>query len=204
MAARPGQSAGQIPFRPPLRAAGGDARERILGTAYELFTQHGLVAVGVDRIVAEAGVAKTTLYRHFRSKDGLAVAVLLRHEQLWTRRWLEPEAARLASSPGGGPVAIFDALDEWFGQADYEGCPFINALLETRDHASPVRKAAIAAIEHVYQLVQRLLDEAGVADSEALAHQIQIIMRGCIVAAVEGRVDAARQGRVAAQRLLEA
>ncbi len=204
MAARPGQRAGQIPFRPPLRAAGGDARERILGTAYELFTQHGLVAVGVDRIVAEAGVAKTTLYRHFRSKDGLAVAVLLRHEQLWTRRWLEPEAARLASSPGGGPVAIFDALDEWFGQADYEGCLFINALLETRDHASPVRKAAIAAIEHVYQVVQRLLDEAGVADSEALAHQIQIIMRGCIVAAVEGHVDAARQGRVAARRLLEA
>ncbi|MDP9257462.1 MAG: TetR/AcrR family transcriptional regulator [Actinomycetota bacterium] len=162
------------------------------------------MAVGVDRIVAEAGVAKTTLYRHFRSKDGLAVAVLLRHEQLWTRRWLEPEAARLASSPGGGPVAIFDALDEWFGQADYEGCLFINALLETRDHASPVRKAAIAAIEHVYQVVQRLLDEAGVADSEALAHQIQIIMRGCIVAAVEGHVDAARQGRVAARRLLEA
>jgi AcrR family transcriptional regulator len=183
---------------------GDEARERILATAYELFTQHGLVAVGVDRIVAEAGVAKTTLYRHFRSKDGLAVAVLLRHEELWTRKWLAPEAARLVSAPGGGPAAIFDALGEWFGQADYEGCLFINALLETRDHESPVRKAAIAALEHVYEVVQRLLEEAGVPDSEALAHQLQIIMRGSIVAAVEGRTDAVKHARMAAQRLVEA
>jgi AcrR family transcriptional regulator len=194
---------GQIPPRPPPGAAGGDARERILETAYELFTQNGLAAVGVDRIVAEAGVAKTTLYRQFGSKDGLAVAVLARHEQLWTRKWLEPAAERLASSHEGGPAAIFDALDEWFGQADYEGCLFINSLLETRDRSSPVRAEAIAAIGNVYEVVQRLLEEAGIPDSDARAHQIQLVMRGCIVAAVEGRRDAVKQGRVAAQRLLE-
>jgi AcrR family transcriptional regulator len=204
MNARSGQSPGNVPPRPPLEAADGDARERILATAYELFTQHGLVAVGVDRIVAEAGVAKTTLYRHFRSKDALAVAVLERHELLWTRRWLEPEAMRLARSPGGGPIAIFDALDEWFGQADFEGCLFLNALLETRDRASPVRRAAVAAIENVYDVVQRLLEEAGIVNSEAVAHQVQIIMRGTIIAAVQGQADAVKQGRVAAQRLLEA
>jgi AcrR family transcriptional regulator len=203
MDARPGQRARQVPPRPPPGVAGGDARERILETAYELFTRYGLAAVGVDRIVAEAGVAKTTLYRRFGSKDGLAVAVLLRHEQLWTRKWLEPEATRLASAPGGGPAAIFDALDEWFGQADYEGCLFINSLLETRDPSSPVREAAIAAIEQVYEVVQRLLEEAGIPDSDARAQQIQLIMRGCIVAAVEGRLDAAKHGRIAAQRLLE-
>jgi AcrR family transcriptional regulator len=204
MNARSRQSARKIPPRPPPEVADGDARERILATAYELFTQHGLVAVGVDRIVAEAGVAKTTLYRHFRSKDALAVAVLERHELLWTRRWLEPEAMRLARSPGGGPIAIFDALDEWFGQADFEGCLFLNALLETRDRASPVRRAAVAAIENVYDVVQRLLEEAGIVNSEAVAHQVQIIMRGTIIAAVQGQADAVKQGRVAAQRLLEA
>jgi AcrR family transcriptional regulator len=203
MHARPGQRARQIPPRPPPEAAGSDARERILQTAYELFTRYGLAAVGVDRIVAEAGVAKTTLYRHFGSKDGLAVAVLLRHEQLWTCKWLEPEARRLARAPGGGPAAIFDALDEWFGQADYEGCFFINSLLETRDHASPVREAAITAIEQVYLVVRRLLEEAGIPDADALAQQIQIIMRGSIVAAVEGRPDAAKHARMATQRLLE-
>jgi AcrR family transcriptional regulator len=204
MDVRSGQSARRIPPRPPPEAANGDARERILATAYELFTRYGLVAVGVDRIVAEAGVAKTTLYRHFHSKDALAVAVLERHEQLWTRKWLEPEAVRLASTSQEGPIAIFDALEEWFGQADYEGCPFINSLLETRDRASPVRKAAIAAIENVYDVVQRLLADAGIADSEAVAHQIQIVMRGTIVAAVEGQADAVKQGRIAARRLLEA
>jgi AcrR family transcriptional regulator len=204
MDARSRQRAGRIPPRPPPEAADGDARERILATAYELFTQHGLVAVGVDRIVAEAGVAKTTLYRHFRSKAALAVAVLERHEQLWTRKWLEPEAVRLASSLGEGPIAIFDALDEWFGQADFEGCLFINSLLETRDHASPVRQTAITAIENIYDVVQRLLAQAGIANSEAVAHQVQLLMRGCIVAAVAGQADAVKQGRVAARRLLEA
>ena len=106
--------------------------------------------------------------------------------------------------PEAVPLAIFDALDEWFGQADYEGCLFINSLLETRDRSSAVRLAAIAAIERIYDVVQRLLEEAGVLDSEAVAHQIQIVMRGCIVAAAEGRVDAVKHGRLAAQRLLEA
>ena len=195
---------GHIPPRPPPRAAGDDARERILGTAYELFTQHGLGGVGVDRIVAEAGVAKTTLYRHFRSKDALAVAVLRRHEELWTQGWLESEVVGRATGPGGSILAIFDALDEWFGQADYEGCLFINTLLETRDQSSAVRRAAIAAIENVYDIVRRLLEDVGVRDSDVVAHQIQILMRGCIVAALEGRVDAVKHGRAAAQRLLEA
>jgi AcrR family transcriptional regulator len=198
------QQRGRIPPRPPPRAAGDDARERILGTAYELFTQHGLGGVGVDRIVAEAGVAKTTLYRHFGSKDGLAVAVLRRHQELWTQGWLESEVVGRAAAPGGSILAIFDALDEWFGQGDYEGCLFINTLLETRDQSSAVRKAAIAAIENVYDTVRRLLEDVGVRDSDAMAHQIQILMRGCIVAALEGRVDAVKHGRAAAQRLLEA
>jgi hypothetical protein len=79
-----------------------------------------------------------------------------------------------------------------------------NTLLETHDRSSPVRRAAIAAIEHVYGVVQRLAEEAGVLDSDALAHQIHILMRGCIVAALEGHVDAIKQGRLAARRLLEA
>ena len=67
-----------------------------------------------------------------------------------------------------------------------------------------MRKAAIAAIENVYEVVRRLLADAGIADSGAVAHQIQILMRGTIVAAVEGQADAVKQGRVAARRLLEA
>jgi hypothetical protein len=76
---------------PPNGSVAADGRERIIRTAYELFVHHGLAAVGVHCIVAEAGVAETTLYRHFRSKDDLIAAVLQRHGDLWLGGWLEPE-----------------------------------------------------------------------------------------------------------------
>src|SRR6266849_9807127 len=89
-------------------------RERVLETAYGLFKRHGLQAVGVDRIVAEAGVAKTTLYRHFPSKDDLAVAVLRHHEDVWTKGWLEQTIAHRGTTAGARLLGLFDAFDEWF------------------------------------------------------------------------------------------
>ena len=76
-----------------------DARERALRTAYRLFSRHGVQAIGIDRIIAEAGIAKATLYRHFRSKEELVVAALERRETLWTRDWLEQEIRRRARKP---------------------------------------------------------------------------------------------------------
>lgn len=191
-----------IPPRPSVGAAGGDGRERIIRTAYELFVHHGL-AVGVDRIVAEAGVAKTTLYRHFPSKDELIVAVLQRHGDLWLRGWLEPEVMRRADTPRNRLLAIFDALDDWFRQTTYEGCFFLNSVLERHDDRGPVRAAAINGVESIYAFVLRLAEETGSGDPAALAHQIQLLMRGAFVAAVEGHTDAVRQAPVAARRLLE-
>jgi AcrR family transcriptional regulator len=191
-----------IPPRPSLKAAGGDGRERIIRTAYELFTHHGLAAVGVDRIVEEAGVAKTTLYRHFRSKDDLIVAVLQRHEDLWLRGWLEPEVMRRATTPRRQLLAIFDALEDWFKQSGYEGCFFTNSVLERHDD-DRVRAASVNGIENIYAFVLRLAEEAGLRDPAAVAHQIQLLMRGAFVASVEGHDDAVRQAPAAAKRLLE-
>src|SRR2546426_10236523 len=102
----------------------GAARERLLRTAYGLFQRNTLNTVGVDRIVAEADVAKTTLYRHFPSKDDLAVSVLRHHEDVWTRGWLEQEIGRRGTTAGARLLGIFDAFDEWFQRDDYEGCLF--------------------------------------------------------------------------------
>src|SRR5436189_4177399 len=128
-----------IPPRPAADEPLLDARERILRTAYELFRRHSTNTVGVDRIVAEAGVAKTTLYRHFRSKENLIVAVLARHDELWTRDWLGPEVARRADSPAGQLLAVFDAFADWFRQPSYPGCFFTNSMLEIHDHSNEVR-----------------------------------------------------------------
>src|SRR5947209_19975915 len=87
---------------------GGAARERLLRTAYGLFQRNTLNTVGVDRIVAEADVAKTTLYRHFPSKEELAVSVLRHHEDVWTRDWLGRAIEDHGGTAGARLLAIFD------------------------------------------------------------------------------------------------
>jgi AcrR family transcriptional regulator len=179
-----------------------DARERVLRTAYELFLKHGFTAVGVDRIVAEAGVAKTTLYRHFRSKDDLVVAVLERNEEVWTAGWLEPETRRRADAPDQQILAVFQAFDDWFQDEGYQGCLFINSLLEAHDATSPIHAAALRGLEQVYALLVELTERAGLADPEAFAHRVQLLMRGSIVAAVEGNLTAVAEAERATRELL--
>jgi len=191
-----------VPPRPAPDDAVKDARERILRTAYELFLKHGFSAVGVDRIVAEAGVAKTTLYRHFRSKNDLVVAVLERHEDLWTVGWLEPETRRRAAADDEQIVAVFEAFDDWFRDEGYQGCMFINSLLEVHDDTSPIHTAALGGIEHVYARLVDWAENAGVDDPTAFAHRMQLLMRGAIVAAVEGRFDAVAEAGALARELL--
>lgn len=178
-----------------------DARERVLRTAYELFRSHGVGAIGVDRIVKEAEVAKTTLYRHFHSKDDLVVAVLERHEEVWLG-WLERETERRASTPEGRILALLDALEDWFAQDTYRGCLFVNTLLETRDRPSSMGAAATERLANVRDLLRRLAEEAGLDDPEEFARKLQTVMLGSIVAALEGHADAARRGRTIAEGLI--
>jgi AcrR family transcriptional regulator len=181
----------------------GAARERLLRTAYALFQRNSLNTVGVDRIVAEADVAKTTLYRHFPSKDDLAVSVLGHHEDVWMRGWLEHAIERHGETAGARLLGLFDAFDDWFHRDDYEGCLFTRALLETRDPANPVRAAAAAGLENVRALIRGLAEEAGVHDPDVFALQIQMLLLGATVAAVYGDLDAAQQARDVARLVLE-
>ena len=126
----------------PPGAKDSAARERILTTAYGLFCRHGIGAVGVDTIIDQSGVAKMTLYRHFRSKDDLVLAVLERREELWTRQWLVGEVKRRASDPAERLLAIFDVFDGWFRRRSFEGCLFVNALLEIEDRKHPIHQAS--------------------------------------------------------------
>jgi AcrR family transcriptional regulator len=193
----------RIPPRPAPEEAGADARERIIRTAYELFTRHGLTAVGIDRIVAEAGVAKTTLYRHFRSKDDLIAEVVERHHQLWLRDWLEPETRKRGATPAAQLLAVFETLDEWFGDQNFQGCLLINSLLEAHDRYGAVRHASIRAIDDVYAFLERLAVEAKTREPARLAQQLHLLVRGAIVAAAQGRPDAVQEASVLARQLIE-
>src|SRR5919107_6139337 len=97
----------------PVKAARERGRERILHTAYELFSRHGTRAVGVDRIIAESGAAKMTLYRNFASKDELILAFLERREERWSRAWLQAEVAWRADTAAERMLAIFDVFGAW-------------------------------------------------------------------------------------------
>lgn len=180
---------GKLPSRPA------SARERIDQTAYELFSRHGIRAVGVDTISARSGVAKMTLYRHYPSKDDLALAFLRRREELWTRSWLQQEVERRARTPAERLLAVFDVFDKWFRRSDFEGCSFIKALLEHGDRGHPVRKAAQAHIETIRAFLKQLAADAGVRDADAFARQFQMVMMGCIVAAYAGDRGAARRAK---------
>lgn len=171
------------------------ARERILRAAYELFSRHGVKAVGIDAIVERSGVARMTLYRHFGSKDELVLAFLERREALWTRDWLEATVRRRAVAPADRLLAIFDVFDEWFRRGDFEGCSFINVLLETTDTTSPVREASVAHLATIRAFVEALATEAGIADPDDFARDWHILMKGSIVAAAEGDVFAARRAQ---------
>ena len=178
-------------------------RERILDTAYDLFSRHGIRAVGVDRIIATSGVAKMSLYRHFHSKESLVLAFLQEREKRWTMEWLHTEASSRAGDGAGRLLAIFDVFDEWFRKTDFEGCSFINVLLEFGELDHPIRKATTVHLATIRGLVREFAEQAGVSDPEAVAAQWHILMKGSIVAAGEGDREAARRAQDLGRLLLE-
>ena len=179
------------------------ARERILDAAYDLFSRHGVRAVGVDSIVSESGVAKMSLYRNFASKDDLAIAFLARREELWTHGWLRAEIERRADDPRERLLAIFDVFGEWFARDDFEGCSFINIMLEVDDRSSAVRCASVDHLANMRDVLRPLAEEAGVADPDGFARQWHILMKGSIVAAAEGDREAAARAREMGALLLK-
>jgi AcrR family transcriptional regulator len=186
----------QTVSRPP------PARDRILDTSYELFSRRGVRAVGIDEVIERAGVAKATLYRHFPSKDDLVVAFLERREERWTIGWVETEARRRGSGPEEQLLAIFDAFDEWFRRDDFEACSFINVLLELGpQHAAG--SASVQHLENIRSIVRSLAEEAGLREPDSFARSWHILMKGSIIAAAEGDVEAAQRAQTMARRLID-
>jgi AcrR family transcriptional regulator len=177
-------------------------RERLLSAAYELFARNGISQVGIDTILAKSGCAKASLYGNFDSKVDLAIAFLDRREALWTRGWLEAEIKRRASTPDGRLLAIFDVFDGWFRTRTFEGCSFINVLLESNIE-SPVRRAAVTHLARIRAIIHGLAKEAQLRDPEKFAQAWHMLMKGSIVSAAEGNKNAARDAKRAARLILD-
>jgi AcrR family transcriptional regulator len=179
-----------------------DARERILEAAYALFAHQGTRSVGVDAIIERSGVAKMTLYRHFKSKQDLVLAFLDRRETLWTEDWLIREVSTRASAPRERLLAIFDAYHDWFQIEDFEGCSFVNVLLEYQSD-SPLHIAAAGHLAKVRAFVRDLATQADIKDAPVFCDIWHMLMKGCTIAAAEGNRQAALQAKRAAKVVLD-
>ncbi|MFC4036243.1 TetR/AcrR family transcriptional regulator [Streptomyces polygonati] len=172
---------------------------RILGAAGELFYAHGLRGVGMDRVIGEAGVAKSTFYAHFPTKEALVAAYLRATDESW-RAQLRAAAERAGSGPADQLTGLFDALLDAFARHGFFGCPFVSAAVEA-PLDSEARAITIAHTERRDAWLGELAAAAGAAEPERLGRQIGLLIDGALAsgrllqdpAVVEEARDAARR-----------
>lgn len=178
-------------------------RERLLETAARLFFQRDYRSVGVDTIVAESGVGKMTLYRHFPTKDDLIASYLrATNEQFWA--WFD-EATAGASDPRGKLLAFFQALEKLASTPTCYGCPFLNAVVDFPEHEHPGHVIAVEHKQAVRARFRELAQQTGVSQPGELADQLFLLMDGAFMAVrMFGTDSPASKVAGAAQALIDA
>ena len=168
---------------PSKTGAKASARDRLLAAADELFYREGVQTVGIDRIIEHAGVAKASLYNTFGSKEALVLAYLeCRHAS--TSERINRVMTRFRT-PRERLLGVFDAQGELFTEPGFNGCPFEMASAEAQPGSS-VEHAADEYRDWLRSLFTNLAKEAGVADPDALARQLQLLYDG---AGLSARMD---------------
>lgn len=160
-----------------------EARQRIVETAERLFYAEGIRAVGIDRIIAEAEVAKMTLYNHFASKDELILAVLQYREQEVNEMFAK-SIERHARKGMDRLEAFFATLKEWFKSSGFRGCSFINAAVELADVGHPASQFSTAHKELFNGMLAEILVEVAGDKAAAVAPAVSLLVEGAIVTAV--------------------
>jgi len=180
-------------------------RDRILRTARDLFYRDGIRAVGVDTVVARSGVAKTSLYRWFPSKDALIAAVLEEEARFRWERW-DKAKERAGNEPREALRAQLAGIARFVAHASYRGCPFQNVTAEFADPQHPARVVAIQVCNELRARVRGLVMAIpGIRDAEVLTDQIVLLIDGTLSAAhMQGSDGPQRQLISAADTLIDA
>ncbi|MHC4955922.1 MAG: TetR/AcrR family transcriptional regulator [Planctomycetota bacterium] len=180
-------------------------RERLVAVAIKLFYERGFQAVGLDQIVEAAGVTKTTLYKHFESKDALMLEAVRVRDEWETGAWSRAIAELGGDDPAAQLLSFFDVLDIWFNDAEFQGCLFINTACEFPNPNDPIHRVAAGHKRANRDLFRDLAAQAGATDPEAFADRYTALVEGTLILRqVHGRDDAARVVRPAVQDLLKA
>lgn len=179
-------------------------RDELVKKALEVFYRNGFHATGMDMLAVESGVSKTSMYKHFRTKEDLILAVLrLRDENF--RNWLFRRMEDAGDAPKEQLLGMFGALAEWFAEQGYRGCMFIKASAEYQDKDHAIHAQSSEHKRLLFDHIEDLCARAGVDAPDDLARQLLLLKEGAIVMSVLGRgIDAADDAKAAAEVLLEA
>ena len=178
-----------------------DVRQRILDTASTLFYERGVRAVGVDLVVDASGVAKTSLYRHFRTKDDLIVAFLEREDVEFWAQW-DDVSARHADNAAAEVEAHMRWIGKRLARANYRGCPQINVAAEFAEAGHPARAVSRAHMQAMRRRLTELARRLGAARPGELAAQLGVLVNGAFVSASMLTPDEATRVLLASARAL--
>ncbi len=177
-------------------------RQKIIETAYELFKDRGFHATGIDRIIADAGVAKMTMYRNFPNKDGLIVEVLG-----YRARRFEERLDQLADARGSSDekvAKIIDWHERWFRSNDFHGCVFAHALAEFGDPGHPVFEAVHEQKAAFRVRLQRILADSLPLDENTATALFMLIEGATLLAQLGHEDDAVNTLREVVPRIITA
>jgi AcrR family transcriptional regulator len=180
------------------------AKVRLLEVADELFYAEGINTVGIDRIIAEAGVTKATFYKQYGSKDRLILEYIAgRDRQV---RQSMTDLARSAPDAAATLRALVDAIIADTNRLDFRGCPFLNAAAEFPNPNHPVRRAIVAHRDWFTTFLEGLLERTGHPAPGAAADEIYLLRDGAMSGGYAGDPIAATSAltRAAARLLAEA
>lgn len=179
------------------------AREALLEAACTLFYQRGIKATSIDAILEKAGVARQSLYFHFVSKDGLAAEFLRLRDQRWRVSMLR-FIAQDDKKPAQKLLAIFDFLQSWFSSDNFNGCAFINTVVEFSDASHPFHILAVTHKALVLDEIIALCKSAALDSPQNVAQQLALLMEGAIVTEqITAGSLAAQQAKVIAEIIIQ-
>ena len=193
---------GGMPAKSPSRIGRPPVRERLLTVADRLFYAEGIHAVGIDRVLAEAGVAKASLYQHFASKDDLVVAYLqVRIDK--GQDYLDRQMASVDGTPADQIVSFFEILGSWMAGPAFRGCPFINAAAEFPQADHPVHGAVVEHRLRTRSRFRVLAADLAIDDPDSLADSFMLLYDGALVAAdLDSGLDPGRAVVATVRRVL--
>lgn len=163
----------------PMQKLG--VKERIIETASRLFYFEGYNQTGINQIIEEADVAKSSMYQHFRSKEDIAVVYLQRRHSMWVGKLFEFVANRKTAK--AKIMASFDYVHEWLMEVDFRGCGFQNIITDLPKGQERISNQVQL---HKTELQKWILDTLDMEEdykkkSKALSKEIMVLVEGAII-----------------------